>query len=123
KGYPVTVVTPGNDIDEILRVLPELGPYVDQVVLLGYPPFLKNVVDVGVARGVDWSRYHIKLVLAGEVFSEPWRDLVGRRAGITEPYLDSASLYGTADAGVLRTGTPLSIAVRRFRARMPRAPP
>ncbi|HZM81459.1 MAG TPA: hypothetical protein VFC19_37525 [Candidatus Limnocylindrales bacterium] len=114
KGYPITVVTPGNNIDEILRVLPELGPYVDQVVLLGYPPFLKNVIDTGLARGVGWNRYHIKLILAGEVFSEQWRDLVGSRTGMTDPRLDSASLYGTADAGVLGTETPLSIAVRRF---------
>jgi phenylacetate-coenzyme A ligase PaaK-like adenylate-forming protein len=121
KGYPITAVTPGNDIDEILRVLPELGPHVDQVVLLGYPPFIKNLIDVGIARGVDWNRYHVKLVLAGEVFSEQWRDLVGRRAGMSQPYLDSASLYGTADAGVLGTETPLSIAVRRFLARTPRA--
>jgi phenylacetate-CoA ligase len=121
KGYPITLVTPGNDIDEILRVLPELGPHVDQVVLLGYPPFIKNVIDVGAARGVDWSRYHIRLVLAGEVFSEQWRDLVGRRAGMNRTCLDSASLYGTADAGVLGTETPLSIAVRRFLARTPRA--
>ncbi|RZU52410.1 phenylacetate-CoA ligase [Krasilnikovia cinnamomea] len=121
KGYPITVVTPGNDIDEILRVLPELGPYADQVVLLGYPPFLKNVIDVGAARGVDWRRYRIRLVLAGEVFSEQWRDLVGGRAGMGDPTRDSASLYGTADAGVLGTETPLSIAVRRFLARDPAA--
>jgi phenylacetate-CoA ligase len=121
KGYPVTLVTPGNDIDEILRILPELGPYVDQVVLLGYPPFVKNVIDVGLARGVDWSRYRVKLVLAGEVFSEQWRELVGRRAGMAEPALDSASLYGTADAGVLGTETPLTISIRRFLARTPEA--
>ena len=121
KGYPITVVTPGNNVDEILRVLPELGPHVDQVVLLGYPPFIKNVIDVGGTRGVDWSRYHVRLVLAGEVFSEQWRDLVGRRAGMAQPCLDSASLYGTADAGVLGTETPLTIAVRRFLARAPSA--
>jgi phenylacetate-coenzyme A ligase PaaK-like adenylate-forming protein len=112
KGYPITLVTPGNSLDEILRVVPELGPDVDQVVLLGYPPFLKNVVDVGIARGVDWSRLHIKLVAAGEVFSEPWRDLVGRRAGLGQPCLDSASLYGTADAGVL--GTEIRTQLRRL---------
>lgn len=121
KGYPITVVTPGNNIDEILRVLPELGPHADQVVLLGYPPFIKNVIDTGLARGVDWTPYRIKVVMAGEVFSEQWRDLVGGRAGLSEPLLDSASLYGTADAGVLGTETPLSIAVRRFLARTPQA--
>jgi len=119
KGYPITVVTPGNDIAEILRVVGELAPLYDQVVLAGYPPFVKNVIDTGLARGVPWPRYHIKLVLAGEVFSEEWRDLVGRRAGMARPCFDSASLYGTADAGVLGTETPLSVSIRRFLARSP----
>src|SRR5215831_16151 len=121
KGYPITVVTPGNHRVEILRVVGELAPYYDQTVLAGYPPFVKNVVDAGLARGVDWSAYHVKLVLAGEVFSEEWRDLMGRRAGMPSPCFDSASLYGTADAGVLGTETPLSVSIRRFLAREPRA--
>ncbi|HEY3902411.1 MAG TPA: phenylacetate--CoA ligase family protein [Streptosporangiaceae bacterium] len=121
KGYPITVVTPGNDVAEIIRVVEELGPWFDQVVLAGYPPFVKNVVDAGLAAGVDWPEYRIKLVLAGEVFSEEWRDLMGRRAGMSSPLADSASLYGTADAGVLGTETPLSVSVRRFLAARPDA--
>ena len=114
KGYPITTVAPGNNPAEILRVLPDLAPHFEQVVLLGYPPFLKSVIDTGVAAGVPWPDYTIKLVLAGEVFSEEWRDLVAGRAGIEDPVSDVASLYGTADAGVLGNETPLSVAIRRF---------
>ena len=121
KGYPVTVVAPGNNKAEILRVIPELAPHCDQTVLLGYPPFVKDVIDTGIAAGLDWTRYSVKLVLAGEVFSEEWRDLVGRRAGMRDPCYDSASLYGTADAGVLGTETPLSVGIRRFLAARPEA--
>lgn len=119
KGYPITVATPGNNVDEILRVVGELGPLFEQVVLLGYPPFVKNVIDMGVAKGVDWPAYAIKVVLAGEVFSEQWRDLVAARAGLVDPATDSASLYGTADAGVLGNETPLSVRIRRFLADRP----
>jgi phenylacetate-CoA ligase len=119
KGYPITVVAPGNDKDEILRVVPELAASFEQTVLLGYPPFIKDVIDTGLARGVDWPAFEIKLVLAGEVFSEEWRDLVAARAGMRRPAHDSASLYGTADAGVLGNETPLSIAIRRFLAGRP----
>ncbi|MFF5291220.1 phenylacetate--CoA ligase family protein [Paractinoplanes globisporus] len=115
KGYPLTVATPGNNVEEILRVVTELGEHYDQVVLAGYPPFLKIVIDAGVA----WERFAIRLLLAGEVFSETWRDLVGRRAGMTNPVADSVSLYGTADAGVLGNETPLSVSVRRFLADRP----
>jgi phenylacetate-CoA ligase len=121
KGYPITVATPGNNLDEILRVVQELGPHFEQVVLAGYPPFVKNVVDAGRQRGVDWPAYSIRLLLAGEVFSEEWRTLVGARAGMADPLSDSVSLYGTADAGVLGTETPLSVAIRRFLAGRPDA--
>ncbi|RSD07897.1 phenylacetate--CoA ligase family protein [Amycolatopsis eburnea] len=119
KGCPITVVAPGNNKAEILRVLPELAPHFEQVVLLGYPPFVKDVVDTGLAEGIDWPAYAIKLVLAGEVFSEQWRDLVAQRAGVADPLTGIASLYGTADAGVLGTETPVSVGIRRFFADRP----
>lgn len=116
KGHPVTVATPGNNVEEILRVVRTLGGHFDQTVLAGYPPFVKNVVDAG---GVDWPALHVKMLLAGEVFSEQWRDLVSARAGMAPT--DSASLYGTADAGVLGNETPLSVTIRRFLADTPAA--
>ncbi|NTU79573.1 MAG: phenylacetate--CoA ligase family protein [Chloroflexales bacterium] len=121
KGYPVTVVTPGNQKEEIFRVVSELGPAFEQVVLLGYPPAIKDIIDSGRARGIDWAPYKVKLVLAGEVFSEAWRTLLGERTGGAAICYDSAALYGTADAGVLAVETPLSICVRRFLARQPAA--
>ena len=119
KGYPLTVVTPGNNMKEILRVIADLAPLYDRVVLLGYPPFLKNVIDRGAEQQVPWEQYNIKLVMAGEVFSEEWRNIVMEKVGSSNPYFDSASLYGTADAGVLGNETPLSICIRRFFAKNP----
>lgn len=121
KGYPITVITPGNNKEEIFRVVQELGSSFDQVVLLGYPPFLKDVIDTGIARGLEWQQYQIKLVMAGEVFSEEWRSLVAERIGSQNPCYDFATLYGTADAGVLGNETPLSICIRRFLANNPAA--
>ena len=121
KGYALTVATPGNKPEEILRVVRELGPHFQQTVLLGYPPFVKDVVDMGLAQGLDWSRYGIKFVFAGEVFSEEWRALMLERVGAASPCHDSASLYGTADGGVLGNETPLSIAIRRVLSAHPAA--
>ncbi|GAB1822607.1 phenylacetate--CoA ligase family protein [Herbidospora sp. RD11066] len=116
RGYPITVVAPGNNPAEILRVVPELAPLAEQTVLFGYPPFVKDVIDT---PGVPWERYNIKIVTAGEVFSEEWRTLVADRAGIADPVTSTASLYGTADAGVLGNETPLSIEIRRHLAEHP----
>ena len=121
KGYPITVTTPGNNKAEIFRIVRDLAPLFDRVVLLGYPPFLKDVIDTGIKEGIKWSKYAVKLVMAGEVFSEEWRTLVSERIGSTDYYYDSASLYGTADAGVLGNETPLTICIRRFLAQNPDA--
>ncbi len=119
-SLPLTVVAPGNNKAEILRVIPELGRHFDQVVLLGYPPFLKDVIDTGLREGIDWARYAVKLVAAGEVFSEQWRTLLAGRAGL-DPGRDVASLYGTADGGVLANETPLTVRIRRLLAADPAA--
>jgi phenylacetate-CoA ligase len=121
KGYPLTTVTPGNQTPEILRVVRALAPSFERTILLGYPPFLKDVVDAGVAEGVRWAELRAGLVLAGEVFSEEWRALMGERMGLGDPLRDSASLYGTADAGVLGNETPLTVCIRRFLAGRPDA--
>lgn len=121
KGYPITVATPGNDKAEIFRIVRELAPHYRQTVLLGYPPFVKDVIDAGLADGIDWTRFRVRMVFAGEVFSEEWREIVARRVGSAAPCYDSASLYGTADGGVLGNETPLSIAIRRFLASRPDA--
>ncbi|MGC4091040.1 MAG: phenylacetate--CoA ligase family protein [Polyangiaceae bacterium] len=121
KGYALTLVTPGNNRAEILRVLRALGPSFEQVVLFGYPPFLKDVIDAGRADGYDWSRLPTRLVMAGEVFSEEWRTLLCERLGAINPERHTASLYGTADGGVLANETPLSVRVRRWLGEHPSA--
>jgi len=126
KGYQIVTATPGNKIDEILRTVSRLAPQFEQTVLLGYPPFLKEVIDAGRSQGVDWPRFDVKLVMAGEVFSETWRDLVAERLGAPkgskpDSLRFSSSIYGTADAGVLGQETPVSIAIRRFLADRPEA--
>jgi len=121
KGYPLTVVAPGNHPGEILRAVRALGAHYEQRILCGYPPFLKDVVELGCTQGIDWSAPPTRLVLAGEVFSEEWRSSVCRRLGASDPARASASLYGTADGGVLAHETPLSVRIRRALARRPEA--
>ena len=121
KKYPLLIVTPGNKIDEILRVVKRLAPDFEQTVLFGYPPFLKEVVDAGRGDKIDWGKLNVRLVTAGEVFSETWRDLVLERLEQDEGLNSVAALYGTADAGVLGNETPLSVAIRRFLSERPDA--
>ena len=113
KGHSVTVVTPGNMIDDVLRVIQELASNYEQVILSGYPPFLKDVIENGTDIGINWSQYRTVLFPAGEGFSEGWRTAVAQSAGGTNTAVDFLSYYGTADAAVLGFETPWSVFFRQ----------
>ncbi|KAJ3230328.1 hypothetical protein HDU81_004599 [Chytriomyces hyalinus] len=119
KGHPVSVIAPGNNVAEILRIVLTLGASFRQIVVLAYPPFAKTCIDAGTAQGIRWSEYSMKFVFAGEVFSEEWRTLISARAGVKNLLQDVVSIYGTADAGVLANETPLSALIRAKLASKP----
>ena len=100
KGYPLTVVTPGNKPPEILSTLSSLKPAdtFSQTIIFGYPPFVKGVIDAAGQAGFEWKPLNLGLVVAGECYTEAWRQLVSQRACIREPGRRVVSLYGTADA-------------------------
>ncbi len=108
----LVLVSPGLNAENILRIVKELGPRFQQLVIAGYPPFIKDVLERGRNEGVNWKRLKTKLIFGGEGFSESWRDYVLNLMGSKTPH-DAINLYGTADAAVLGHETSLSITLRR----------
>ncbi|MEP9416978.1 hypothetical protein ABLE92_21940 [Gordonia sp. VNQ95] len=110
RGHHISIATPGIDIEVAVATLADLGPHYDQVVLAGYPPLIKDLLDNTPAhlRTMD-----VKILLAGEAITEKWRDhvlaLLGREG---EPERICLK-YGTADAGLMGYETPTSVAIRR----------
>ena len=47
KNPLLTVVTPGSDLGETIQIIQNLGGYFDQIIINGYPPFVKTVIDEG----------------------------------------------------------------------------
>jgi phenylacetate-CoA ligase len=113
RGYPVSLITPGSNKKEVFEALKRLAPMYDQVVLGGYPPFVKDVLDEAPSHGIDLSRKPLKLLFAAEGFSETFRDYTVSRACATDACFETANIYGTADIGTMAIETPLSIALRR----------
>lgn len=118
--YRMTVVSPGTDSDEILRIVQEISPSYDQTVLVGYPPFVKHVLDEGEARGMDWKDYRMRLGLGGEGYSEEWRSFMSERIGV-DPDRDLLAVsggYGAADLGMsVGREYPLTVLIRRLASR------
>ena len=112
-GNPVSVLTPGIEKANAIDVIKRLADNYDQIVLGGYPPFAKDLIEEGTREGIDWSKYHTRLIMGGESFSEEWRDYVLEMLNSKNPYFDSSNIFGAADVGIVGYETPLSILVRR----------
>ncbi len=114
RGYPMTILTPGVNKKEIFESLKNIGPKYDQVILCGYPPFMKDVIDEGKENGINWKNFNLKMVFAAESFSEEFRDYIMRKTGMKDPYRDTINIYGSADLGTMAEETPISILIRRL---------
>jgi phenylacetate-CoA ligase len=116
KKNNLTVMTPGMNLDETIGIVERFGNLYDQVVLVGYPPFVKRIIDEGAARGIDWKKINLKLGLGGESYSEEWRDYTGKKIGLQEnDLLGIAGGYGAADLGMsVGREYPLSVLIRKL---------
>lgn len=109
----ITIVTPGIEKDDTLAILKNFALNFDRVIITGYPPFVMDIIHEARQQQIDLDRLNLRLLFAGENFSEVWRDTIHKLAGIKSSFYGSASIYGTADAAVLGHETPLSIFARK----------
>lgn len=111
-NYPLTVVTPGLDLVETLKIIKGLAKKYQQTLLVGYPPFVKDLLEQGKKEGIDWSSIEMGILVGGERVSEEWRDWVVEKSGIKDPS-KIINLFATADAGIVGFETPYSIKISR----------
>lgn len=110
RGHHVAVATPGIKLEAVLPTLTVLGRNYERVILAGYPPSVKDVLDQ-VPASFDLRR--VSVLLAGEGISEQWRDHILDRLGAHDEPERVCLIYGTADAGLMGHETPETIAIRR----------
>jgi phenylacetate-CoA ligase len=115
KGHELCIATPGFNKEESLRILSDLAPAFRQTIIAGIPSFVKDLMDAYRAAG-PLRAGSIRFLLAGEGFTERWRDHILALAGGGDVYRDAVSILGSADAGLIAHETPASIAIRRWAA-------
>ncbi len=114
RGCNVSLITPGINKEEIFNSLKNLGAAYKNIILVGYPPFIKDIIDEAPSHGIDWRKFRVRLLFAAEVFTEDFRDYVSRAVHMRNSLLDTMNIYGTADLGAIAFETPLAILVRRL---------
>lgn len=114
KGFNINVATPGLEKEEAIKVVKQVGSLYQQIIIAGYPPFVKDILDEGTNQGVKWKQYRIRFMWAGEAFSEEWRDYVLDKVKVSNALFGAINIYGTADAAMIGHETPVSILLRRI---------
>lgn len=112
--YPISIISPGVNKVEVLKILRTIAKNYSQVVIAGYPPFVKDVIDDAVDEHIDLRRLKLRLIFTGEAYSEEFRDYLVNKAEIDNVYVDTMNTYGTAELGPVAVETPFSILVRRL---------
>lgn len=112
--YQLSIITPGISKIEIINAVKNLGHKFDQIIIGGYPPFIKDTIDDGLAAGLNWKDYRLGFIFSAEAFTERFRDYIIEKAGLEGPYKSTLNHYGTVDLGTMSHETPLSILIRRL---------
>ncbi len=119
RGCKVTVIPTGINKVEIFKSLKNLAPLFDSVVLIGYPPFIKDVVDEAAGQGIDFKKMNLRMLFGGETFTESFRDYLVDKTGIKNPYLDMGNMYGCSEGGIVAWETPVCILIKRLSVKNP----
>lgn len=113
EGYNLSIITPGIDKDDAVAALRNFAPLFEMVIVCGYPPFVADVLSEAKEQGVELKKLNLRLLFAGENFSERWRDIIHDLADMKRGLSNSVGIYGTADAGLLGNETPLTVFLRK----------
>lgn len=111
--YPLSILPVGYNKKEMFKALKQLAPQFDQTIIVGYPPFVKQLVDEAPEEGIDLLQLRTRYLFAAESFTEGFRDYICAKTN-ANPLLDTLNIYGTADIGAMAYESPVSILVRRL---------
>lgn len=114
KGYKLTLAPVGTNKELFLKTLKKFGADYDQVILMGYPPFIKDVLDDAAEHGVNLKDYRLRILCAAEGFSERFREYVASAAHLENAERDIINIYGTVELGTMAHETAASYLIRKL---------
>lgn len=106
---------PGVDLESTKRVIIDLAPSFDQVVIYGYPPFIKDLSDVLPPR--VFTKTEFKAVSYGELFPESWRNYVAKKFHVKDIPKSIVSLLGSSEGGMIGGEGPNAVLIRQEAAK------
>lgn len=109
KENKFTVVTPGIQKETSLELIKYLSPSYDQVLIVGYPPFITDLVEYAKQKKYSLKNAHTKLLYTSEHVSEEWRTYMTKAVSATNNRHDVVGFYACSDTGIIGTETRFTI--------------
>ena len=110
---PMTVIPVGPNKELFLKSFTRFAEHYDQIILMGYPPFIKDLLDAGARDGIDWRSHRLRILTAAEGYSERFRNHLAEVSG-ADPVSDFVNIYGTVEQGTVAHETALANMIRRI---------
>lgn len=114
QKYQATIITAGNNKQEALKAIKNLYKFYDQIIFIGHPFFIKDVLEHGKGYGINWKKINLRLMFCSEGFSEAWRDYITKEVGIKNKIGSTISTYGSSEMLLMAYETPLSILIKEL---------
>ncbi len=112
QKYNLSLLSAGNNKTEVLKAVKNLGKNFEQILLVGHPFFIKDVLETGKAEGVDWKKTKVGMMFCSEGFSEAWREYLLKEAGLNGAR--AYNTYGSSEMLLMAYETQTSIQVRKL---------
>jgi phenylacetate-CoA ligase len=112
QGNSIVTVTPGIDKAEVINQIQKLARSFDRIIIGGYPPFVKDILEHGIRNGIDWTSFDTRLFLGGEAFSVLWEKKILSLIGKSDACDAIVNVYGMSECGIVGNSTPLTSLVR-----------
>lgn len=109
QNQKMTVVTPGVNKEVTASMIKKLHQFYDQIIILGYPPFILDLVDFLVAEKMDIKKMNIRIMCTAERFSERWRNYIAEKISPTGDRHAVVGFYACSDSGIIGCESQQSI--------------
>lgn len=114
NNYPISILAPGVNKKELFYALRNLAPNFKNIVIVGYPPFVKDLLDEARYEKIEIDKLNIKFVCAAETFTEGFRDYLIKNSGNGNLYRNFLHVYGSADIGSMAAEMPTGVLIKRL---------
>lgn len=110
--YPFSVFSPGNQHDEIIRMIHSVSAFTEQILLFVCPSAIGHLRLRAEQQGTPLPISKMRFVVLGEPFPESMRLSLQHEAATTTGESSMLSIFGSADTGVIGAESPASASIR-----------